>query len=149
EVGCLADCARLEWLLACCEAAPDVVPTPQSYSLLGEADPRQLRFALAPGLALLSSTCPVVSIWRAFRDGKLTPMREALASGSAENALVWRRGWKAEAVQLEPSTSAWFQLLMQGQPLGDALSAMGEDFAFEPWLLEALRQGWVLGVRRL
>jgi hypothetical protein len=76
-------------------------------------------------------------------------VREALPSSPAEIALVWRRGWKAEVAQIDALTAAWFQRLMQGESLGDALSGIGDSFSFERWLLDALMQGWVLGVRRL
>jgi len=140
EAPYLADVARLDWALARAEAAADVQAAPESFGLLGERDPDMLRFMPAPGLALLRSSHPVVTIRRACREGGVVP------GGQGEFALVWRKGWKAEVQAVDALTAQWTEALVAGASVGGALQAMPADFAFEPWLLQALQQQWVLGV---
>lgn len=144
----LADSARLDWALSRAESAADVPPEPQSLALLAEADPSSLRFIAAPGLVLLRSPYPVVSIWRAHCEGDLALARVALEAGQGEAALVWRRGWKAGAQAVDAATAQWTEALLAGHSIGTALDAMPADFGFEPWLLKALEQQWIAGVRQ-
>jgi hypothetical protein len=146
EAPYLADVARLEWALSRAESAADVEALPQSFSLLAEQDPSTLRFVLAPGLALLRSPYPVVTIRRAGLDGDLAPARQALQAGQGEQALVWRKGWKAEVLAVGADDARWIEALRAGASIGAALEAAPAGFAFEPWLLQALGQQWVVGV---
>jgi hypothetical protein len=120
-----------------------------------------------PGFALLRSAHPVVSIWQAHeaespsgageraegersadRAELLDRARAMLALGLGEVALVRRDGWRVcvDALPLadEPFTAA----LLQGHSLGLAL-AQTPPPEFEPWLLRALRQGWLRAVEAL
>lgn len=148
EAPYLADVARLEWALSRAESAADAEALPQSFGLLGEHDPATLRFVPAPGLVLLRSPHPVVTIRRAALDGDLSPAREALQDGLGEQALVWRKGWKAEVLAVGADDAAWIEALVAGASIGAALDAASAGFAFEPWLMQALAQQWVLGVEQ-
>jgi hypothetical protein len=150
----LADVARLEWALACAESAADVQEAPHTFEHLAAEDPARLRFVLAPGFAVLRSRYPVIAVWRAHQPGDnadagFERARAALQAGLGDVALVWRRGWKAQLHAIDARAAGWCELLRDGVSLGEALSRAPEGFAFEPWLLQALPQGWVLGVERL
>ena len=146
EAPYLADVARLEWALSRAESAPDAKALPQSFGLLAEHDPATLRFVSAPGLALLRSPHPVVTIRQAALDGDLSPAREALQAGQGEQALVWRKSWKAEVLAVGTDDARWIESLLAGASIGAALEVAPAGFAFEPWLLQALAQQWVLGI---
>jgi hypothetical protein len=147
----LADVARLEALIAQAECAADAEPAPQTFERLASEDPERLRFALAPGFAVLRSPHPVVAIWRAHQPGEnadawFETARHAMQAGQGEAALVWRQGWKAQVQAIDEAAARWGELLCAGASLGQALSQAPQAFGFEPWLLQALPQGWVLGV---
>jgi hypothetical protein len=153
ELPYLADVARLDRLLAKAESAEDLDPAPQSFELLGTEAPEHLRFILAPGCAVLRSRYPVVTLWQAHQveadsaqlfDAAAAALRE----GKGETALVWRQGWKGRVGALSDAEAAWCRALLAGESVGHALSQAGEAFAFEPWLLQALSQARVLGVRK-
>lgn len=146
---CLADCARLDWALHRIEAAADGPQTPAGLELLGGDDPAALRLQLRPGLVVLSSCWPVATIWLTHRSteaDRFAPVREAFAQQRAEHALAWRDGWRPAVSQLDEADARFTQAVLDGLPLGAALDAAGEQFAFEPWLLQALQQGWLAAV---
>ncbi|HEX6723241.1 MAG TPA: DNA-binding domain-containing protein, partial [Burkholderiaceae bacterium] len=58
----LADVARVDWAVHTVEQAADVEPPAAGITLLAEHDPAQLRLRLRPGLTLVSSRWPVVTI---------------------------------------------------------------------------------------
>lgn len=145
----LADCARLDWALHRIEAAADVPQPPTGLDLLGGDDPAALRLQLRPGLVLLTSRWPVVTIWKAHRRteaDRFAPVREAFAQQRSERALVWRDGWRAAVSELDEADARFTQALLDGLPLCQSLDVAGEQFAFEPWLLQALQQGWLAAV---
>jgi hypothetical protein len=147
----LADVARLDALVARAEAAQDRSADLQSFSLLAEAEPAALAFETAPGWAVLRSSHPVVTLWRAHHEPQagFEAAREAIARGDAEPALVWRQGWKARVLALPGAEVAWCEALACGADIAAALAAAGEGFDFEAWLLQALQQSQVVGVRPL
>jgi uncharacterized protein (UPF0276 family) len=167
EEAYLPDVARLEWLLHVARSAADGARAPEGLSLLASQDPASLRLTFQPGFALLRSAHPVVSIWQAHgtespgggaepdeashslaSEEPLERARAMLALGLGEVAIVRREGWRVCIDSLpiadEPFTSA----LLQGQRLGLAL-AQTPPPEFEPWLLRALRQGWLRAVEAL
>jgi hypothetical protein len=151
DVPYLADVARLEALIAQAECAADAEAAPHTLERLAAHEPDRLRFRLAAGFAVLRSPHPVVSVWRAHQPGEnaeawFEAARNAMHDGQGESALVWRQGWKAQVQPLDAATAAWCACLQRGASLGEALSQASESFAFEPWLLQALPLGWVLGV---
>ena len=151
DVPYLADMARLEWLLDRAERAADATPRHESLQLLEQADPQALRLQLAPGAALWRSAWPVVTIRAAHQqpaDGTEDPFaaaREALSRGDGECAFVWRQGFKPCLAVLGEPAARFVEALLQEHSLGTALDHAGADFQFEPWLLQALSQGALLG----
>jgi len=148
----LADCARLDWAVHQAESAADGPPSPadvQGLQRLGSDDPAALRMQLQPGLALVSSRWPVATIWSAHRSrepDRFAPVREAFAQQRGEHALVWRDGWRPCVSALGEADAGFTQALLNASPLATALDAAGADFEFEPWLLQALQQGWLAAV---
>jgi hypothetical protein len=148
DVPYLADTARLDWLLAQAERAADAVADIATLNLLAEADAAQLQLELMPGVALLRSAYPVVSVWLAHQPGDeaeahRTRARDALAAGSGEHTLVWRSGWRARAQAVDEPTARWVLSLLRGDTLAAALGQAGEGFEFEPWLVQAVQHAWV------
>lgn len=144
----LPDSARLDWLLACAETAPDAEPEPGSLGLLGEHEPQQLLLRLMPSVQLLRSEHPVLAIWQAHLSDApdaFEPVRAALAAGEGTLALVWREGWRARAVALQPADWRFSQSLLAGEDLARSLDHAGPDFDFGAWLAQALQRGWLLG----
>jgi len=151
DVPYLADVARLEWQLSVAERAADVALELESLQRLAEQDPARLHLRLAPGLALVESRHPVVSLWKAHQPcddpaARREAAREALAQQRGEAALVWRAGWRGSASVLTPPGTRWTAALLQGLALDRALALAGEGFAFDAWLAEALAAGWITGV---
>lgn len=151
DVPYLADMARLEWLLDRAERAPDAALRPESLQLLAQADPQALALQLAPGAALCRSAWPVVAIRAAHvaqaagAEDPFAAAREALSRGDGECAFVWRQGFKPCVAALGEPEARFVEALLQGGTLGTALDQAGADFQFEPWLLQALSQGALLG----
>lgn len=140
----LADVARLDWAVHRAEQAADGGGAAQGLPLLGAHDPAALRLALAPGTALLASAYPVVTLYHAHRSqaaDRFAPAREALAAGRAETALVRRCGWAAAVSALDVPGARFTAALLAPVSLAQALADAGDDFAFEPWLIEALQTG--------
>jgi hypothetical protein len=151
EVPYLADVARLEWQLSVAERAADVPLEVESLQRLADHDPARLQLRLAPGLALVESVHPVVSLWQAHQPCddaavRREAAREALAQRRGEAALVWRAGWRGAARVLTPPGTRWTAALLQGLALDQALARAGEGFVFDTWLAEALAAGWITGV---
>jgi len=150
ELPYLADVARLDWALHRCEAAADHDPPIAGLARLGDHDPAALRLHLRPGTAVIESCWPIVTIWRAHHDAaegdRFAAPRDALARAEAEAAIVWRRGFRALVEALTPAQARFTAALLAPLDLAAALDAAGADFAFEPWLLRALRDGWLTAV---
>lgn len=148
----LADVARVDWAVHTIEQAADVDRTPAGLAMLAEHDPAQLRLRLRPGLALVSSRWPVVTIWQAHRRSdadRFAAVRAAFAAGVAEHALIARSGWLAQVDALDAGAAAFTAALLRGVSLGAALEAAGDAFAFEPWLQRALTTPWLQTVERI
>lgn len=142
----LPDSARLDWLLACAEQAADAEVDPASLGLLAEQEPQRLRLRLMPSVQLLRSEHPVLAIWQAHHSDEpdpFAPVRAALAAGEGCQALVWRDGWRARAVALEPAAWRFTEALLAGQDLARALESGGTALDFGAWLAQALQQGWI------
>ena len=151
----LGDCARLDWAIHQCERAGDAAPDMPSIARLGDTDPDRLRFVLSPGLALVASPWPIVTIHEAHRAGAaeeaLHQARMALQAGVAESALVFRSGWRAQVDRIDRTTTVWTQRLLAGASLAMALDAVSEDtdaapFDLAAWLGKALASGWLKGI---
>ncbi|HET7792283.1 MAG TPA: DNA-binding domain-containing protein [Rhizobacter sp.] len=154
DVPYLADSARLDWLLAQAERAAEATADLATLNLLAEVDAAQLRIELMPGVAALSSAHAIVSVWRAHQPGEgaadhLLQAREALSTGQGEHAMVWRAGWRAQVQTVDEPTARWTRSLRHGDTLAAAIEHAGEGFAFEPWLMQAVQNGWVCKVSRV
>ena len=150
DVPWLADSARLDWAVHRAESSADAQNPPAGLERLGTDDPATLCLSLQPGVALVESRWPIASVWQAHRrtaDDRFQAVRDALAEGRGEAALVWREGWRAQVAPLPAADAAFTRALLAGQPLLPALDAAGADFAFEPWLLDALRHGRLAAVQ--
>jgi hypothetical protein len=144
----LADVARLDWALHRAERAADPRPV-HGLDRLADGDPAALWLRPAEGLALLSSAYPVLSLWQAHRSDaadRFASVREALAAGRGEHALVWRDGFRATLRALPETDARFVRALLDGRSLATALDAAGAEFAFERWLLQALQHGWLQAV---
>jgi hypothetical protein len=147
---CLPDVARLEWAVHEAASAADGVSSPPGLELLAAHDPAQLRLTAQPGTVLIPSPHPLVAIWQAHRrhdEGRFDAVREAYAHGRGEVALVFRQRFKVEVVAVPASDTAFTAAVLRGHALAQALALAAPDFRFEPWLLAALRQGWLAGAR--
>jgi hypothetical protein len=145
----LADVARLDCAVHCAEQSSDRLAPPTGLECLADTEPTRLRLRLLPGTALVSSAHPVSTIWHAHRSDapdRVDPVREAFARGGGEHALVWRDGYKAQVTALPEAAGRFTQAVVDGLSLDRALDFAGADFAFEPWLLTALQQGWLATV---
>ena len=148
DVPYLADVARLDWQLAEAERAFDAQLEPETLQRLTDTDPAHLRLALMPGVAIVASGYPLVSLWKAHQPGDdaaehRARVRQRLAQGQGEHAVVWRTGWRAHADIVDPTTARWMQALLHGESLATAFEHAGEGFEFEPWLVHALQQQWL------
>ena len=146
----LADCARLDRAVARCASSADAVSDLSTLVRLGDTDADRLRLDLAPGTTAIDSPYPVVTLWHAHRvagvSGHLSAARAALAEGRAECAFVWRAGWRPQVSLIDRAAAQFVMALRDGACLGQALRHAGEAFAFEPWLVSALRDGWLTRV---
>jgi len=150
----LADCARLDLALHRCERAADARFDAGSLTLLGDADPGELRLEPMPGFAVLASRHPIVTIHAAHARAAgadtdaFTPVREALAAGRGEAACVLRSGWRAVVQPIDTATAGATLALLAAPDLGAGLEGAGPDFDFTAWLAGALSGGWLKGVVR-
>lgn len=155
----LADVARVEWALHRASFAADASPDLASLALLSAEPPAAPSLVLSPGVWLLASAYPVVSLIQAHRlppeERKLALADSAalLARGSGENALVWRAGFKPMLRTTSAAEHALLAALQARQALEAALvqtaSATGQHtdtaFDFTAWLTHAVNTGLVTG----
>lgn len=147
----LPDAARLDWAVHQAERAADAVPELDSLALLGEHDPGRLGLLLLPGVALVDSAWPIVTVFEAHAESvtseAIEAMRRALGTGEAEIALVTRPAWRAEVLAVDRPTARFMAVLLAQGDLGSALDqAVPEGFDFAAWLSRAVQGGWLKGV---
>ena len=150
------DVARVEWALHCAANAADAAPNHASFALLSETTDTSL--ALSPGLFVLASAYPIVSLITAHPSGHpgLADAFDKLQSGVAEHAVVWRQGHKPCLRASSASEHALLQALQSHQSLDQALSRVSQTadidatdpFDFSDWLTQAVQQGLVTGAIR-
>lgn len=148
---CLADVARLEWCLHLCATAPDAAADAGSLALLTQHDPAELALLLAPGCAVVRSAWPIASILSAHLDDapSFAEVGVMLREQVAQDAVVWREGFRSRSRQTWLGETAFLQALLSGVSLGQALDAGGSaalDFA--QWFPHAIQTGLVLGAAR-
>lgn len=154
----LPDLARLEWRVHQAERAADAAAGPPAgLELLGGDGGPACRLQLRPGTALLCSAWPVATRWAALQAEAAPtqpgpqPDTEPWPEAAPEAALVLRQGWRATVQPLAPADAAFTGAVLAGTSLAEALDAAlaasgAAAWSFEPWLLHALRQGWITAV---
>jgi len=145
----LADVARIDWAVHAIEQAADVEQPPAGLALLGEMEPARLRVRLRPGLVLVASPWPVVTIWQAHQragEQRFAAVRAAFEARAHETALVTRIGWRAEVEALDSPSAAFTLALQRGVDLGQALDEVGAALAFDQWLQRALSHHWLQAI---
>ena len=162
QVPYLADVARVEWALHRAASAADQPADPASFARLTDTDPDQLGLTLAPGVAVVASPWPVVTLVAAHQGTPpdLPAARARLREGAAETALVYREGLRPAMRDCGPGEQTLLSALLAGTPLGPALTAaVAQDpalteagrvpFDFGAWLPSAVQSGLVLGAHAL
>ncbi len=149
----LADCARLDWACHTCERSADAMCDANSLQRLGDTSAKQLGLVFQPGMHLLTSPWPVVSLWHAHRlpdgDERMAAVHAAMSQGT-QTAVVGRAAWQAEVTLLSAPEARWMRWWLNAGPsatLADALADMPNDvpadFDFGAWLARALSHGWL------
>jgi uncharacterized protein (UPF0276 family) len=116
--------AQLEWALHLAHYAPDANPIDARE--VGGLTPGQLetsRFTLHPACALYASEWATVPLWLAHQAGGPAFPSEMRAPSYA---LVTRRGWRAEVIELASAAHAALSALAAGADFGAALDAAFE-----------------------
>lgn len=145
----LPDCARLDWARHTAESAEDAPFEPDSLALLGTHDPAHLQIQLRPGLSLVRSNWPVVTLWQAHQTtGAVEHARQALLKSQAETAVVWCPQWRAEVLALPDAMVDWMSALAPSTArplpcLSTLLETAPEGFDLGQWLALALQHGWI------
>ncbi len=149
EFPYLTDVARLDWVIHQCERAADHEQSPEKLLQLAECDLDNTFFICAPGLRVLSSQYPIVSIYQAHLEDELdlTQAQLKLRAGEGEFAIIWRKKWKALVKEVTVSEFNWVNLLISGYSIGSALEEAGSDFDFTSWFTEAFTQGYIHSIR--
>jgi Putative DNA-binding domain len=147
----LPDAARLDWAVHQAERAADALPDMGSLALLGEHDPGRLGLLFMPGVALVDSAWPIVTVFDAHAEAvkaeALDAMRRALDAGEAQAALITRPAWRAKVLAVDRPTARFIAVLLAQGDLGSALAqAVPEGFDFAAWLPRAVQLGWLKGV---
>ncbi|MEK8049319.1 putative DNA-binding domain-containing protein [Ideonella sp. DXS22W] len=146
----LADLARLEWAVHQAERAADAPEgPPEGLDGLAAPDAPLRRLQLRPGTTLLALQWPVAALWQRAR-AEPDALPGGCGPAAPEAVLVWRQGWRATVQPLAAGDAAFTAAVLAGQALGPALDAAAQadaGWSFEPWLLQALRAGWVTAVQ--
>jgi Putative DNA-binding domain len=114
----LADLARLEWAWLCAYHSADHQSLAiDALAQYGEDELMDLCFSFCPGVALLRSEFPIVSIWSAHQ-GEEIDVEHLKRAQTGEGALVNRPEAEVLVRTLEPATHAFFTSLQGGFSLG-------------------------------
>lgn len=127
SVPYLGDVARLEWAWLQAYHAEDRAPlTIQALAELPQESLQDLRFALHPSFALLSSRWPVVSLWAAVRQQTDKPDIDMTLG---EETAVLRPGDDVTVQLLPEGGYAFLAAVAAGRTLGAAAQQAGERHA--------------------
>jgi hypothetical protein len=143
----LSDVARAEWALHQCAAAPDHSPDRSTMALLTTHDPEQLGLLLAPGCAVVRSAWPVASVLGAhlYQTPNFTTVGQQLRDALAQDAVVWRVGWRPLVREAAPGEAIFLSALMRGGAVSRALE-VSPTLNFSTWLPAAVQSGLLLCV---
>lgn len=145
----LGDVARLDWAVHTIEQAADAPAQVEGLERLARDDPAGLHLVLRPGVALLRSRWPLVTIWQAHRRveaDRFDAVKVAFRAGQGEAAWVWRDDWRAAVTALAEPQATFIEAVLAGHCLGQALTRAGPAFGFEDWLRDALTRQWLRAV---
>jgi hypothetical protein len=154
----LADSARLDWRVHLASRAADGPDAPPALDTLATQAPERLHLGLRAGTDVLASAWPVASIWLAHqaddhetRDGgdRFAAVHSALAEGRGETALVWRDGYAVRVEAIDRDGADFTRAVLDGASLTVALDAAGDGFAFDLWLVRALRARRIVTVQSM
>jgi len=137
----LPDVARVEWRVNCAQHAED--HSAIAIAMIADVPPdavADLRFALQPALALLSSSWPVASIWQQHQADYTGEIDVELKN--AECIAVHRFGLRVDVVSLTDAEFALWRAAQTGESLAMMLeSAFAVDELFE--VQAALQAGFM------
>jgi len=143
----LPDLARLEWAVHRAYGAADAPHwDPSSLAAVDGEQQAAIRFAWAPGTAVVCSTYPIVRIWTIHQpgyDGEFS-----VAWDLAETALVSRDGFVVTVADCSPAEAAFVAASLAGAPLAaaaDAALAALAHFDLEALLGRALSARLICG----
>lgn len=152
----LPDVARVEWKLHQMAAFADVAMDTESFGLMTEREPEEVRLVLATGAECLESAYPVASMVLAHRQvhsesdvPDLNVVWHMLEAGQGETALLWRQGFKPVLRVVQASEKVFIRTVLSGASLGVALDKANADFDFVQWLQQAVADKIVLGATLL
>lgn len=130
ELPYLADVARLEAARTRAFHAADAAPLPPAaFSALEPAELEALRLQFCPGIAIVRSTHPIVTIW-AMNVDEAEPA--PIEDWRGEDALVSREGFEVAVRRLPPGGAVFLANLRAGGTLAEAaLAAMQETARFD------------------
>lgn len=148
----LPDVARLEWLQTVAFHAADAKPlTPGDFEALaldriGDRT-GEMRFALHPSIGLISSHCPIYSIWRTnTHDAEVVPITP---DHGAEQVMVSRPDTVVEVAKLPPGAYDFIAALRDGATLAEAADRGGSSslvFNLQSVLAGVIRSGALVTV---
>ena len=155
----LADVARVQWALHRASLAADASPDLASFACLSAEPPATPSLRLNPGVWLLASAFPVVSLIHAhllptdIQKSALAHAAAPLECGTGENALVWREGFRARLKCISAAEQALLAALLVGESLAAALTKAGcaeernsqPAYDFTEWLAQAVKTSLVTG----
>ena len=162
----LCDVARVEWALHRAASAADAQLDAPSFALLAAEPPAAPTLSLSPGVWLLVSAYPVVSLIEAHKlplvqqAPALVRAAEQSQHGTGERALVWRQGFKPRVRRTSAVEHCLLESLLAGQSIETALMHSAEHqvsanadpehtgaavFDFSAWLAQAVQSGLVTG----
>jgi hypothetical protein len=147
----LADVARLEWDLHCCEWAAPTSADPHSFSGMACTPLDELYGVMATGFQLWASDWPVVSLWQAHQ-AVATPSewalaRERLAARTGEWVLTCTSGQAPRVFKPQASLAERLLKLANGASLGQVISpGLGPEDQDLEWLAQAVQNGWLIGL---
>lgn len=150
----LCDVARLEWGLHRAATAADSRVDLRSLGWLTTHDPAMLKLRLSPGLQVLRSAWPVVSLVLAHRDliagaaPDWSGVAQMLRDSVGESGVIWRNGWSAQLRACLPGEVEFLEAIVKPESLSDALHH-SPDLDFAQWFPLAVQSGLVVGVEML
>lgn len=148
----LPDIAHLEWLVHQASRAESPPLVLAELSRLSEQPAENVRFRLAPSIALLKSDFPVDLLWQAHQpqDEEFELDAPALATALSKQSgpctvLVFQQNQVARVKRLSEAEYRWVHDMAQANSLAELLDRH-PDFDFINWLSQAIKEGLLEGL---